>query len=152
MNKKLKITLITLAVIIIVIVGAFQGLKAFVGSIHDQRSCEWANIDNIEMHAKLDIPKVIKSDCNYSEHTNTKMAYFELDSTALNTENYIQANGLTKMDDTSQVDSQKYLNLDKNFTGDLAFYFRKNSYQLENTYILLDTSSHKLWVTIEYED
>ena len=51
--------------------------KTLVVSIANQRTCEWANIDNIEINAKINIPSIIDSDCEYLEAINTKKAYFE---------------------------------------------------------------------------
>ncbi len=61
MNKT-KIILLVVAIIVAMVSLGFMGLRAFTTKVMESRSCDWANIDNIEMRARIDIPVI--DDCD----------------------------------------------------------------------------------------
>ena len=77
MKSKYKYVLFGASGLLVLVLVFVLGLRSLVISIANQRTCEWANIDNIEINAKINIPSIIDSDCVYLESINTKKAYFE---------------------------------------------------------------------------
>ncbi|TAJ11647.1 hypothetical protein DMA11_16110 [Marinilabiliaceae bacterium JC017] len=152
MKKKLRVVLIVLGVILSLGLIVIFGLRAFAGSIRNQRTCEWANIDNIELHAHVDIPDITDSDCCYDAETNTKKAFFVLNKNELDVDRYIEFNELNKVDSTTEVEFNKFLNLDDDSKASTSLYYRKNSFKGESTFVLFDLMTSRLWVTIEYAD
>ncbi len=148
MKKNVLITVVAVGIIVLL---GFLGLRAFVGSIAKQRTCEWANIDNIEIHAKIDIPKIVESDCKYDKATNIKMSSFTLDK-SIEVADYVNKNNLNRVDDFASLDFRRYLNIDKASVKTTSLYHKNTSIENENSYVLLDASTKTLWVTIEYQD
>ena len=96
-----------LAACMIVILG-FRGL---VSSIRNQRTCEWANIDNIEIHAHIDVPKVTKWDCNYEKDRNTKKAFFIIDRQNFDFNKYVKTYKFRKVLSATEVEYDRFLKL-----------------------------------------
>jgi len=67
MTKTLKIIIIPLASVIVLCGLCILGIRGFTHLVYSQRSCEWANIDNIELHTHIDIPKIKGCDCEYKK-------------------------------------------------------------------------------------
>jgi hypothetical protein len=144
---------IALASIVIIGGGVFLGLNRYIRSIYNQRTCEWANIDNIELHAEIDIPDILNCDCSYKKELNTKMASFDLDMKNLDMKNYIQRNKFKRLIEPSEISFDKLLNI-KMDPDDIVHtnevYYTKGTYKGETWQTLLDNQTGKLWVTIEY--
>ena len=77
MKSKYKYVLFGASGLLVLVLVFVLGLRSLVISIANQRTCEWANIDNIEINAKINIPSIIDSDSVYLESINTKKEYFE---------------------------------------------------------------------------
>jgi hypothetical protein len=92
MNSKYKYVLFGASGLLVLVLVAILGLRTLVVSIANQRTCEWANIDNIEINAKINIPSIIDSDCVYLESINTKKAYFEFNLADFDGDHYIEVN------------------------------------------------------------
>lgn len=124
-------------------------------SIIKQRTCEWANIDNIEIHAKLNIPDIIDVDCNYDRAQNTKRARFDLDTTRTNPTGHLLSYKFKKMKTGQEVPLTEFLNDKKNAEGlkDTAnLYYNSGFWNGENWQTLLNRRTGRLWVTIKYKD
>lgn len=153
MTKPLKIILIVLLAIGLLFTGAYFGIRNYTQSIYHQRSCEWSSIDNVEMHAEVDIPEVISNQCRYVPEENTKMTRFVIDPKKVNLDEYIPKNNLKK---SAAPDSLTINELLKE-PGDLKdlqqspdLYIREGSYKGETWIVILDKKTGKLWVTIKY--
>ena len=68
----IKTILIALTLTVFLCMGVILGLKMFTRSIYNQRTCDWANIDNIELHTQIDIPDILTYDCCYLGNATLK--------------------------------------------------------------------------------
>ena len=129
----------------------FLSLFLFVRMIATQRGCEAFNIDNIEMHAKVDVLKIISSDCGYDESTLTKTAFFKVDLDKLKP-NYITVNKFQPLEDFSEIEGFTFIRSEEINENSSNLYIKKHQYKGEKTIALFDETSGNLWVTINYAD
>ncbi|MFA5849549.1 MAG: hypothetical protein WC833_06680 [Bacteroidales bacterium] len=119
MTKTVKIITITLASAI-VLCGLFVlGFRGFTHLIYSQRGCEWANIDNIELHTHIDIPKIKGCDCEYKKELNTKIARFDIDRSKVDMERYIRINNFKKLLSPDEVQLNELIKSKSN-VGELS--------------------------------
>lgn len=71
------------------------GMYGLARKINKERSCYWGNVDNIEMYADINIPKVAGSNCVFIEAEQVKITCFDLDTSRVNVERYLKRNPLT---------------------------------------------------------
>lgn len=152
MKKNNKIIIIAAGSIVTLGLLALFGFGAFVNSIRSERTCEWANIDNVELHAHIDVPKVTESDCDYEQEKNTKRAFFVIDRNNFNAERYIQLNELKKLHSTSELESGRFINLETSSLISSDLYHKQSSSNGESYDVLFDKTAATLWVTIKYRD
>ena len=122
----------------------------FVKSIINQRTCEWANIDNIEVHAKVNVPSIEGSDCQYNESTNVKRAKFAL--SPLDMTAYIAQNKLQSFQEGMPIDEDTFLSFEQDSHEDANLFGKHVSLGGKEAYALLDSATRELWVTIQFED
>lgn len=149
----IKTILIALTLTVLLCLGVILGLKMFTRSIYNQRTCDWANIDNIELHTQIDIPDILTYDCCYIGERNTKMARFDLDLNNFDMINYIHRNKFTRLTKPTDFFFDMFLNININADELLSnrnLYYTYGSSPQENWQALLDNVAGKLWVTIEY--
>lgn len=151
MTRK-KTIIIALSTITALCVFIFMGFVGFVKSIKNQRTCEWANIDNIELHAHVDIPKITKSECEYENVTHTKKTLFIINKVDFDMDRYIQTNHLKKLSRAIELSPEKYLNFEKDSLQKAELYHKEESSNGEKSEVLFDKTSGKLWVTIKFKD
>jgi hypothetical protein len=150
MKTKYKYILLGIVGLLLLALVLIIGLRTLVMSIANQRTCEWANIDNIEINARIDVPSIIDSDCEYLEVINTKKAYFEFDLADFDADRYIEVNKLKRL-------NSKYFEIDFiNFNiyslkFDMLYYKSRNGKNF-NSYALFDKNKGQLWVSIQYFD
>jgi hypothetical protein len=150
MKTKYKYILLGIVGLLLLALVLIIGLRTLVMSIANQRTCEWANIDNIELNARIDVPSIIDSDCEYLEVINTKKAYFEFDLADFDADRYIEVNKLKRL-------NSKYFEIDFiNFNiyslkFDMLYYKSINGKNF-NSYALFDKNKGQLWVSIQYLD
>jgi len=150
MKTKYKYILLGIVGLLLLALVLITGLRTLVMSIANQRTCEWANIDNIELNARIDVPSIIDSDCEYLEVINTKKAYFEFDLADFDADRYIEVNKLKRL-------NSKYFEIDFiNFNiyslkFDMLYYKSRNGKNF-NSYALFDKNKGQLWVSIQYFD
>ena len=145
--------LITLAVIIFLSIALF-GFKTFITSIYNQRGCEFANIDNIEVNVGIDIPSIERTSCNYDEIKNQKSVYFKLDK-KVNVQDYCKSNTF-KILQTS--DFNKFKNLD--FVGNnhlfkdktKNYYFKSENTRSNSYNAVLNAETKELWIVISFKN
>lgn len=152
---KQKIIIILSIVILLSGVGHF-GLRGFARLIYQQRTCEWANIDNIEMHTDINIPDIIACNCEYTKYTNTKHSQFLVDKKKVNINQYIIKNNFRKLTSESNNILANFHTTQKDFRSpnlsETAVLYSKQSDQNDKWIALLDSSMGILWVYIEYRD
>jgi hypothetical protein len=150
MNKS-RIALLVVAIAAAVVCLGFMGIRAFTQRIYDGRSCQWANIDNIEMHVKIDVPETAHCDCRYDQLTRTKSAVFTLVKNEI-PDGYAQANRLEKISKTDRFPIDfKWLRkhpLDASHN----LYFREAETKWDDYKLLYDESAGKLYVSLRYLD
>ena len=116
MKRNLLITLVVITFLSL----AFFGFKTFVTSIYNQRDCEFANIDNIEVNVGIDIPSIESTACNYNEIKNQKSVYFKFDK-EVNIQDYYTSNHFKNLEYSDLV---KFKNLD--FVGNKITFNDEN--------------------------
>ena len=150
MNSKYKYVLFGASGLLVLVLVAILGLRTFVISIANQRTCEWANIDNIEINAKINIPSIIDSDCVYLESINTKKAYFEFNLADFDGDHYIEVNKFKNLESKHTEFDFINFNIDS-LTIDVLYYKSKKG-KKSNSYALFDKNKGVLWVSIQYFD
>jgi len=150
MKSKYKYVLFGASGLLVLGLVFLLGLRTFVISIANQRTCEWANIDNIEINAKINIPSIIDSDCVYLESINTKKAYFEFNLADFDADHYIEVNKLKNLE--SKHTEFDFINFNiETLTSDMLYYKSKKG-KKSNSYALFDKNKGILWVSIQYFD
>lgn len=150
--EKTRIALLVVAIVAAFGCIGFMGVDALCEKIYKSRDCEFANIDNIEMHAKINIPSTKDCECLYDRATNTKKAFFDLDSESV-AKDYIEKNQLVKTD-MSQIALAEF-GLEKNkpdFTNQRSLYYREGKTKRDNYKIIFDRDAGKIWVKLTYFD
>ncbi|MDB4144247.1 hypothetical protein N8480_00710 [Flavobacteriaceae bacterium] len=150
MNSNLKLILFGASSLLILGLVFILGLRSLVVSIANQRTCEWANIDNIELNAKVDIPSILDSDCEYLDTINTKKAYFRFDPTHFDSDYYIEVNQLKSLD--SKDTGIDFINFNTDSLSVDALYYKSRTGNKSNSYVLFDKNQEQLWVSIQYAD
>ena len=150
MNSKYKYVLFGASGLLVLVLVAILGLRTLVVSIANQRTCEWANIDNIEINAKINIPSIIDSDCVYLESINTKKAYFEFNLADFDSDRYIEDNKLKELD--SMYPEIDFINFHTDSLKFDVLYYKSKKGKKSNSYALFDKNKGVLWVSIQYFD
>ena len=150
MKRNLLITLVVITFLSL----AFFGFKTFVTSIYNQRDCEFANIDNIEVNIGIDIPSIESTTCNYDEIKNQKSVYFKLDK-EVNIQDYYTSNHFKNVQSSDLV---KFNELDfvgnkRPFNDGLNNYYYKSEMRRSNSYhAILNVDTKELWIVISFKD
>lgn len=150
MKSKHKYVLFGIAGILMMTFLMMFGLRTLVVSIANQRTCEWANIDNIELNAKIDVPSIIDSDCMYLESINTKKAYFEFNLNDFDADHYIEVNKLKRL--KSKHTGVDFLNFNIDSLKLDMLYYKSRNGKKSNSYVLFDKNKGQIWVSIQYAD
>lgn len=100
----MKTIVTVLFALISIIALLFFGFKTFVTSIKDNRGCEFANIDNIEINVGVDIPKIESSECYYDSVQKVKTVYFKFQK--LENKEYIAENKFEKLEDLVDLEPE----------------------------------------------
>ena len=150
MKTKYKYILLGIIGLLLMALMLIIGLRTLVMSIANQRTCEWANIDNIELNAKVDIPSILDSDCEYLDTINTKKAYFRFDPTHFDSDYYIEVNQLKSLD--TKHTGIDFINFNTDSLSVDALYYKSRTGHKSNSYVLFDKNKEQLWVSIQYAD
>ena len=154
-----KITLLIVAIVISVICLGFMGFRAFTANIYESRSCEWANIDNIELHTQTDIPSTVDCNCKYDPLQSVKKAIFTLDQETDLT-SYIKENKFRKFGKREFVPALfSLMDAKSGFKDKDKLYYKSNTdmhnfdnYRMDHYSMILDPDTGKLWVYLRYKD
>ena len=150
MKRNLLIALVVIAFLSL----ALFGFKTFITSIYNQRDCEFANIDNIEVNTGIDIPSIESTTCNYDEIKNQKSVYFKLDK-EVNIQDYYTSNHFKNVQSSDLV---KFNELDfvgnkRPFNDGLNNYYYKSEMRRSNSfYAILNADTKELWIVISFKD
>ena len=145
--------LIALAVITFLSLALF-GFKTFITSIYNQRDCEFANIDNIEVNIGIDIPSIESTTCNYDEIKNQKSVYFKFVK-EVNIQDYytsyhfknVQSTDLDKFKDLNFVGNKRPFN-----DGFNNYYFKSEMRRSNFYHAILNVDTKELWIVISFKD
>jgi hypothetical protein len=152
MDKRIK------RLVLLLSIGIFGlllfGIISFIKAIRNERGCDFANIDNVEIYAKIDIPKIVTSDCNYNVSLNRKTVYFKLKELTATT--YIKKNKLKQSNQLKESDFEKM----KFFLGDIttikankdAIYDKTIKSEKSSSFVVYNSKTNELWVLIDYKD
>ncbi len=140
-----RVIWIVLAIAVAFICLGVIGVRTFVQAIYDARGCDWANIDNVEMHAKIDIPSVEGCDCNYTVADNVKRAVFTLDN-ATDLETYVREQQLKPAAHWPQQ-----LKGMRDLSANGKLMTRTGKHYDSEYVVALEPASRKLWVHIHYK-
>ncbi len=146
--NKLKIGMMITAISVAAIGIIYIALNSLTFFIYESRSCDWANIDNIEVRTLTNIPKTLSCSCSYSEETDSKTAIFTLDLDSDAILSYAEKNGFKPV--ISDDEKFTFRNIDqKSFAANLLqkseTHPKRASYKL-----MLDPSAKKLYVSLQY--
>lgn len=104
MMRKFLIVLSSIICLVLLFMGSFRLLAKH---IYNRTDCEAFNIDNIELRTGIDIPAVVKSDCECIVFENTKTAKFTIDTQKVDFERYISRNNFNLIDGNYKRSGQR---------------------------------------------
>jgi hypothetical protein len=149
--RLIKITFKVFGILALLALIAYFALQLFGWRIYKQRNCEWANIDNIELHTHTNIPDINECSCNYDKTLNTKKSTFDVNMEKVDIAEYIRKG------EFKPVQSESFLNHFKTFQNDTInlekmneFYFKESNNKNEDWKILLNKTSGRLWIILHY--
>lgn len=130
------------------------GIISFIKAIKKERGCDFANIDNVEIYAKIDIPKIESSNCSYNVSLNRKTVYFKLKELSATT--YIKKNKLKQSNQLKEIDFEKM----KFFLGDItpikvnkaSIYYKTIQSEKSSSFVVYCSETNEIWVLIDYKD
>lgn len=122
--------------------------------IYAQRTCEWVNIDNIELHTGINIPRIADDDCTYFKAANAKVAYFRIDKERVPIADYVRINrfvpcqpGALPVPDALLGESTAPA-----LPPLQRLHYTTGTRKGETWQALLDTATGGLWVVLRYHD
>jgi len=149
-----KLSLIGLINGVVFLGGGYLLFTSFLGRVYESRDCEWANIDHVEMHVKMNIPSIEYAECDYNPVEQTRLVKFQfaIDSESLN--NYTEKNKLNQLAKNTQLDFNQYLQpnvllAEHQLEG--ALYSKKGESENAKWSALYDNELSSLWVRIDYK-
>lgn len=155
MNQRTKTAvLIGMGAIAVLVSFGFAGMygfRAFTRNIFESKSCEWANIDHIELRARVNIPATENCDCRYDRSANTKTSVFQLNDHIVNLDTYIPKNQFKPVTKADLAGLPQFPDADLDSkSGNL--FFRKGTSATHDYCLLLNKETAKLGVQISYKD
>lgn len=144
-----KLLLLTIAIIVAIICLGFLGVRTFAQKVVNNRDCEWANIDHIEMRARVNIPPVSYVDCDYDKASKRKTTVFTLNKSLFDVEEYSLEHGFKRID----AAPENFGDFDKEGIAHAAasdLFYREGQTETNSYKMLLDTKNGKLWVDLQY--
>ncbi len=148
-----RMALFILVVVIAIAGVGYAAFYTFTRTIYDERSCGFANIDNIELHAKLDIPPTIDCECEFLDGMNIKNSVFTFDRGRVNLPDYIAANKFLPhaFNQSIPVDFAGLEKDPRGFKNRDGLYYRGGETSAATYRMLLDISNGKLYIILKYK-
>ncbi len=149
--RRRNVVLLSVTIVIAMLSIGFLGYKTLLRSIYQSHSCEWANIDNIELRTLMDIPATSGCDCVYDETADTKTVIFNLDLEAADIIRYATTNGFKAVDTPEEIEFSA-LETRGNLNFASAKLWQKNGLREneESFRMLLDPESKQLFISLKY--
>lgn len=145
---KTRIFLLSIAILAALAGLGFMGIRTLTQKIYNARTCDWANIDNIEMHARIDIPEIESCECEYDEIFNVKKSTFTL-LADMDPEEYIRKNKLEPLQGDFPRNVLAYAG--NQVLNQPKLFVREGGRRDEERYeVLFDPSTRKLWIYLKY--
>ena len=151
--EKTRIALLVVAIIAALGCLGFMGVGAFCDKIYKSRDCEFANIDNIEMHSRIDIPEIIDCDCRYDARVTAKKVTFTIDTANTDLDAFVKSNRFEKLGPDQTLHQSLAFATDLKPDNDHLFYrSNENSHRPgRDLYrMVLNRETGKLWVYLQY--
>ena len=132
----------------------FFGFKTFVTSTKDNRGCEFANIDNIEINVGVDIPKIESSECYYDSLQKVKSVYFKFQK--LDTQEYVLNNELTKLEDILDLEpeSMQYFLADLSSISENpnSIYIKSGNRKNNTHFAVYNALTNEFWAVVHFKN
>ena len=142
-----RIILIAIAITVAFICLGIIGVRTFVHAVYTERGCDWSNIDNIEMHARIDIPSIEGCDCDYTVENNVKRAVFTLDKDTEMTAYATQQKLVFAKPPFAAEFSEM-----PGFAANKPLLVREGKNYDSDYRVALDAPARKMWVYIRYKN
>lgn len=154
MSNSLKIVGVVLLSVAVGVVFILGGFRLFVRTIYTQHSCDWANIDNVELHTRVNVPAITHDSCTYRKDINTKIARFDINKVKVDMKDYIRQNKFAALGNNAvgRLDHLLMAEADAGLFSDHSLYLTSGSYKTETWQAMLDSTDARLWVVIRYQD
>jgi hypothetical protein len=116
------------------------------------RSCDRFNIDNIEVHALVNIPSVQSVTCHYNPDKQIKSNRFVLRTTDFDMNDFISRNGFKAISapDATWAGVLAAATPSLQLPASGEFYANSGQRDTKRWYFLLDKSSATLWCALQY--
>ena len=151
--------------ILIITVGigvlGFGGCAGCVKLIGNSNSCEWFNIDNIELRAHIDIPAIESKDCSciLDKEDDSKTNYFKIRTDAVDMDIYIKINRFISVNE-ADMDLSVFGKLSKTpeiTPENIQEYYYNSGYnpgegKRTHWLAIVDKNSGDLWVYLKYKE
>lgn len=153
LKRCLNIVLI-IAILFLIFVGGCYGVSKL---IYASKGCEQFYIDNTEMHTGIDIPKILKIDCQYNKQMKRKRLYFLIDKSSVPMHRYISFSEFKALEKDFIVTTDDFIHcnedsLKKRKTSSTLFYKKYGDANGESYKALLDSNAGKVWIDLKYAD
>ena len=146
--SKSKIAFMIVTIMIALVGIVYISVNTISYFIYESRSCNWANIYNIEMRTKVDLPKTSDCSCSYNKETDSKTAIFTLDLDSVAIMKYADVNGFKPMLDSDR--DFNFRNIDENVLAAKLWHKSGLHPDRESYRILLDPKAKKMYVSLSY--
>jgi len=139
----------------------FGGCVGCVKFIGNSNSCEWFNIDNIELRAHIDIPAIEVESCSciLDKEDDSKTNYFKIHTDAVDMDRYLEKNSFISVNE-ADLDLSVFRKLSK--TPEITpenveeYYYNSgnNTGKGKRTHWLaiVDKKNGDLWVYLKYKE
>ena len=141
-----QLTIIIFALVLVISALIYGGLLTFTYIAYHQEDCDFANIDNIELHTGIDVPETRDCDCKYSSRTHTKKSTFTLNMSEAEITSYLAKNSYHMLDGASMHTLPSGLDITP---GNKLFV--KYGHSNDATYIIVvEPGSSRMFVELRY--
>lgn len=149
--RKRNVVLLAVTIVIAMVSIGFLGYQTLLRNIYQSRSCEWANIDNIELRTLIDIPATSDCDCIYDETADTKTVVFNLDLELSEIMQYATNNGFKAVVTPEEIEfTALETRGNLNFASNNLWQKHALRENAESYRMLLDPESKQLFVSLKY--
>ncbi|HEY0046769.1 MAG TPA: hypothetical protein VGB44_08665 [Flavobacterium sp.] len=152
--KNKNIILLVITILIAFVCVSFAGVYTFTQAAYNEKGCDWANIDHIELRTASGIPRTTSCKCSYSTSTSIKTSTFMLNSKTLDVSAFIEDNNYKLYTKDSDMKIEDLIANEPNrasIAKKKTLYFRSDETEDDSYRMLFDAEAGKLWVSIHYK-